>query len=112
MIDLRREVFEALNGILPGRAFFVAPPADAVEPCLSFLELDNAETIFADDEVAMSEITYAVDVWAAAPGDIPPLAQAADKAMKDLGFIRTHASDLPPDEVHIYHKNMQYAVSA
>ena len=111
-IDLRQAVHEALDGVLPGRAYFAAPPADTAEPCLSYLETDNVATVFADDEAAESGITYTVDVWTMASQDIPPLAQAADEAMKGLGFARTHAGDLPPDESRRYHKDMKYVITA
>ena len=47
MTDLRQAVYEALDAALPGRAHFLAPPVDAVEPCLSFFEVENAEAVFA-----------------------------------------------------------------
>ena len=103
MTDLRQAVYEALDAALPGRAHFLAPPVDAVEPCLSFFEVENA-----DDDTALCEIGYAVDVWARAAGEIPPLAQRADAAMKGLGFTRTGAIDMAPDEVGLHHKSMQY----
>lgn len=108
MTDLRQQVYEALDAALPGRAHFLAPPADAAEPCLSFFEAENAEAVFADDETALCEIEYAVDVWARAAGEIPQLAQRADAAMKGLGFTRTGAIDMAPDEFGLHHKSMQY----
>ena len=108
MEDLRQQVYEALDAALPGRAHFLAPPVDATEPCLSFLETENAEAVFADDETALCEIQYAVDVWAQRAGDIPALAQRADAAMKGLGFVRTGAIDMAPDDFGLYHKNLQY----
>ena len=101
MTDLRQAVYEALDAALPGRAHFLAPPVDAVEPCLSFFEVENAETVFADDDTALCEIDYAV-------GEIPPLAQRADAAMKGLGFTRTGAIDMAPDAFGLHHKSMQY----
>lgn len=108
MEDLRQQVYEALDAALPGRAHFLAPPVDAAEPCLSFFEAENAEAVFADDDTALCEIGYAVDVWARAAGEIPPLAQRADAAMKGLGFTRTGAIDMAPDEFGLHHKSMQY----
>lgn len=108
MMDLRQKVYEALDAVLPGGAHFLAPPVDAQEPCLSFFEIENAETVFADDETALCEIGYAVDVWARAAGEIPRLAQRVDAAMKGLGFVRDGSMDLSPDAFGLFHKNLQY----
>lgn len=111
MIDMRQRVAQALESALPGKAYFVSPPVDAVQPCISFMELQNADIVFADDDAAISEIIYVVDIWAATARDIPPIAQAVDAQMKGIGFSRLHANDLPPDEFHLYHKNMQYTIT-
>lgn len=111
MTDLSQQIYEALDAVLPGRAHFLAPPVDAEEPCLSFLETGNAETAFADDETALCEIEFAVDVWAREAGEIPPLAQRADAAMQGLGFTRTGAIDMAPDAFGMHHKNLQYRMT-
>lgn len=108
MVDLKRKVFEALDAVVPGHVYFVTPPADAVEPCVSFLEVENADAVFADDEAVGVTVTYEVDVWAQQEDDILTLVQSVDTALKGMGFDRLHASDLPPDENHLYHKNLQY----
>lgn len=112
MKDVRKEVYQALDGALSCPVHFLSPPAGAQEPCVSFFELNNADTLFADDEPQGSSITYAVDLWSAKAGEIPALAQRVDAAMQSIGFARISAQDLPPDEAGLYHKNMQYAMLA
>ena len=51
---------------------------------------------------------FRAGVRARAAGEIPPLAQRADAAMKGLGFTRTGAIDMAPDEFGLHHKSMQY----
>ena len=99
MKDVRKEVYQALDGALSCPVHFLSPPAGAQEPCVSFFELNNADTLFADDEPQCSSITYAVDLWSAKAGEIPALAQMVDAAMQSIGF-------------GLYPKNMQYAMLA
>ena len=112
MIDMRAAVAAALETALrPGRVHFLFPPDDAKQPCISFFEENNADAAFADDEAAMFAVEYVVDVWAKTARDILPIAQGVDTAMKGLGFHRTRATDLPPDDLGMYHKNMQYSMT-
>lgn len=109
MQNIKSQVFAALDEIAPNRAYFVVPDDDAKLPCISYLELNNTPVSFADDEEAISRIEIGVDIWADAQEDISPLMLAVDEKMTEMDGKRVYATDIPPDETHVFHKHMRYA---
>lgn len=86
----------------------VAPYADDF-PRITFFEMSNFDSDFADDEAIESRISFQIDIWSK---ESPvPIAKEVDRAMKDLGFRRTSTADLYEDDVNVYHKGMRYTIA-
>lgn len=82
-----------------------APNADEF-PRITFFEIDNTDTAFADDIAYAADVLVQVDVWSR--GSTSAIAGEVDKAMKELGYSRTGAPDLYEPDTRIYHKAMRY----
>jgi|GEM_PF-2832564 len=110
MQNSKPEVVAALGRAFdPERVSFVAPDADAVLPCISYMELNDVPNSDADDEEYTTLEEYAVDVWGETSEDVTPIAGAVDDEMVALGFRRTHCTDVPRADLDdVYHKNMIY----
>jgi hypothetical protein len=78
----------------------------AAYPRVTFFELDNADSEYADDTEIASEITVQVDVWS--KGSTTALAAAVDTVMKAEGFTRYYTTDLYEEDTKIYHKPLRY----
>lgn len=78
-------------------------------PRITFFEMTNFDSSFADDEDIESRISYQVDIWS--KGATATLANEVDLAMKTAGFARTSSIDLYEDDVQVYHKGLRYTTS-
>ncbi len=108
MNDSKAEVFSLLShAIGKERVYIAAPETDAALPCVSFLELSNTP-VPGDDGEYLSNVELAVDVWGESSVTVTVLAQTVDLALCEAGWARTYATDIPPDELHTFHKNLRY----
>ena len=81
-----------------------------IYPYLTFFELMNSPSMFADDSEEESEITIRVDLWGTA--SLSTIASHVDRILKAIGFGRNWAID--NDEVldtgeRIFHKSMSFS---
>jgi len=75
-------------------------------PCLSYFEVDNAGSLYADNQEIGSEIVFQIDLWGKT--SLSAYAKAVDSAMTTLEFTRVSASDLYEKTSNVYHKAMRY----
>jgi len=107
MQNIKPIVYAALLNVCP-RVFPIAPPDDFEEfPCVSYLEIYNAERATADDEEYVSDIDIAIDLWGETPEELSALALSVNAEMRKIGGRRVGCQDLPPDD-GVQHKNMIY----
>lgn len=85
-----------------------APYADDF-PRITFFEMINFDSDFADDEAIESRISFQIDIWS--KESTMPIAKEVDRTMKELGFRRTSTADLYEDDVKVYHKGMRYTIA-
>ena len=88
-------------------AAFTTTPA---YPYLTFFELANNPSMFADDFEEESEITIRLDIWGTA--SLSVIASHVDRILKTVGFGRNYSID--NDEVldtgtRIFHKSMSFS---
>ena len=88
-------------------AAFTTTPA---YPYLTFFELANNPSMFADDSEEESEITIRLDIWGVA--SLSVIASHVDRILKTVGFGRNYCID--NDEIldtgqAIYHKSMSFS---
>lgn len=115
MINIKPAVVAALKedvdliGLLGGpRIYFQAAPNAKEFPRITYYELDNHGSLYADDMEQASEILIVIDIWHTVKTS--EIAQAVDKLMTGLGFVREFASDLYEDDTKIFHKTMRFRI--
>ncbi|MEN6349336.1 MAG: DUF3168 domain-containing protein [Syntrophomonas sp.] len=114
MIDVYPEVKTGLLGnsslitILGGpRVYQQVAPRPNEFPRISFFEMTNFDTGFADDTAIASEIHLQIDIWS--KGSTTDVAGEVDKTMKALGYKRTGSADLYEEDTKIFHKALRYS---
>lgn len=112
MINLKPAILQALEGnqalvnLLGGPWIWWLKGEASKDAYVTFFELTNVDSLYADDEAVASEIHVQVDVWTK---DSPTaIAEEVDKTMKALGFRRYSAVDLYEEDTGVYHKALRY----
>ncbi|URN96914.1 MAG: DUF3168 domain-containing protein [Candidatus Pristimantibacillus lignocellulolyticus] len=85
-----------------------APYADAF-PRITFFEVINEDSEFADDEAYASDISIQIDVWSKA--STSAISKEVDRVMKAQGWSRTTGADLYEEDTKIFHKALRYRAS-
>lgn len=97
----------ALVALLGGqRVYQLAAPNAEEYPRITFFEVDNFDSAFADDAPYGSTVVPQIDVWS--KGSTSEIAKEVDKSMKSLGYVRTSAPDLYEQDTKVYHKAMRF----
>lgn len=96
-----------LTSLLGGQRVYqlVAPKADEF-PRITFFEVDNRDSDFADDEAYASSITMQIDIWS--KGSTSAISGLVDKTMKEQSWGRTLSSDQYEKDTQVYHKVLRY----
>jgi len=110
MLSIKSAVLTALQtntGLSTLNGFYFFHPPDFTNlPVLSYFEVDNVGSLYADDQEVGSEFIYQIDLWHTA--SLTAYAMAVDSAMKTLDFARVSAQDLYEQTERIYHKSLRY----
>lgn len=111
--DVKTEVRAALLAndelvalLLGQRVYQLAAPKADEYPRITFFEINNSDSQFADDEAYASDVSVQIDVWS--KGSTSSIAGEVDKTMKSLGYSRTGAPDFYESDTKVYHKAMRY----
>lgn len=114
MINLEAEVLgfleanSALVTLLGGKRIYQQIAPDPTEfPRITFFEMTNFDSQFADDTAIASEVHIQVDVWNKA--STSAIAKEVDKSLKLQGWKRTGTANLYEKDTGIFHKAMRYA---
>ena len=113
MIDKTAAVRAALEMNAGGATVSYAYPQVWVKPpVISYFETDNSETERADDEEALSNIAYTVDIWARTPEETHALGAQMNRAMQGIGFTREGCNDLIEqyDAGVLHHRTMRFSI--
>lgn len=115
MINLKTNVVSALKndttltGLLGGPRIYFQLASNADEfPRITYYEQDNRATLYGDSQEIGSEITFVIDIWAKA--STTAIADAVNRVMVGLGFVREFAGDLYEQDTGVFHKNMRYRI--
>jgi hypothetical protein len=107
MILQALESNQALISLLGGpRIYQLVAPDPNEFPRITFFELVNMDSRFADDEAIASEIHFQIDVWS--KESTTAIAQEVDRTMKSIGFRRYSAADLYEEDTQVFHKGLRY----
>ena len=100
----------ALVALLGGpRVYQLAAPKADEFPRITFFEIDNADSAWADDEAYASDVSVQIDVWS--KGSTSAIAGEVDRLMKSAEWGRTSAADLYETDTKVFHKAMRYRIS-
>lgn len=112
-IDIKTEIRTALLAnaalvaLLGGnRVYQLAAPDANQYPRITFFEVTNFDSGFADDGVFAEEVIVQIDVWS--KGSTSAISSEIDNTMKELGYFRSTGQDLYESDVQVYHKSLRY----
>lgn len=88
------------------RIYQMAAPRAEEYPRITFFEINNSDSEFADDEAYASDVSVQIDVWN--KGSTSSISSEVDETMKSMGFARTSAPDYYEQDTKVYHKAMRY----
>lgn len=108
MITVRTQMYSTLSSALEGvcGVFYFYPKDNAQLPCVTYYEASNVRSEQADGREHLSEITYAIDIWAHSAQERDTIALLIDGALSEIGFARTFAHDV--HEETLQHTAMKY----
>lgn len=116
MINIKPDIKQALESnsalvsLLDGTHIYqIVAPSDAPLPRVTFFEMINFDSEFADDKPIASEIHIQIDVWS--NGNTSAIAEEVDNSLKSIGMTRYYAIDLYEYDTRIYHKSMRYVIT-
>ncbi|HIS02420.1 MAG TPA: DUF3168 domain-containing protein [Candidatus Pullichristensenella avicola] len=92
------------------RVFHAWPSDWAKTPCVSYREEENRAYARADGVEALTELVYAVDVWAVGAQQARDLLARIDGALCGAGFARTQATMLFEERTRFYHVSSRYRI--
>ncbi|RUT48600.1 DUF3168 domain-containing protein [Paenibacillus anaericanus] len=97
----------SLVTLLGGQRIYqsAAPKADEY-PRITFFEVDNRDSDFADDEAYASSIVVQIDIWS--KSSTSTITGEVAKTMKAEGWSRSLAADQYEDGVQVHHKVLRY----
>ncbi|WDU84209.1 tail completion protein gp17 [Caloramator sp. Dgby_cultured_2] len=116
MINIKTTIVNSLKSnsnlinLLGGqRIYFQVAPNPNEFPRITYFEIDNFGSLYADDEEKASEIHVQIDIWH--KSNTTAIADEVDKTMKNIGFGRTSAADLYEEDTQVYHKALRYVIN-
>lgn len=121
MIDLSPNILQALesNGEIVSRVGLDRDgnvkvyqrniPYPDLYPQITFFEITNYDSDYADDAPIESTLSYQVSIWTR--DSDPTLNTEVDKTMKLLGFRRNGSLDAYEPDVDLYHKGLRYRMT-
>jgi hypothetical protein len=116
LINLKPTILQALESnpvlfsLLGGQRIYqmVAPTPDEY-PRITFFEVTNFDSTFADDIALTSDILIQIDIWHRS--STTSIAKEVNRIMKQLHFKRTSATDLYEDNIQVFHKALRYVTT-
>lgn len=116
MINLKPTILEALKDnptlttLLAGpKIYFQIAPQGVNAPYVTFYELTNFDSHYADDTAIASEIHIQISIFS--PASTTQITEQVDNTMKSIGFTRTSATDLYEGDTKLYHKALRFSVT-
>lgn len=115
MINVRPLVVGALKGnqalidLLGGPwVYHLKAPNAATFPRITYFELNNYDSDYADDTSIASRVHMQVSIWTKKAGEIPTIGAEVDKTMTSIGFTRSSATELYEDDIEVFHLALRY----
>jgi hypothetical protein len=113
MINLKPQVYQTLSNdsqltqLLGGKRVYQLKAPNANEyPRITFFELNNINSDYANDSAVTAEIRLQIDVWSRTNYD--PIADRVNTIMESMGFSRYYSIDLYESDTDVFHKSLRY----
>ena len=84
------------------------PAAWGTFPCVSWSEAGNRVLARAEGREYLTELTYAVDVWAETPEQLARAGAEIDARLAEAGLRRTSCLDLFEERPLLHHRALRY----
>lgn len=98
---------QKLVSLLGGqRVYQLAAPNAEEYPRITFFEIENSDSQFADNEVYATEVFVQIDVWS--KGSTSEISGEVDRAMRQLEYSRYGGADLYEPDTKVFHKALRY----
>lgn len=117
ILDLAPEIVAALEAnqdlvaLLGGKRVYRIRAPNAQEfPRITFFEMTNFDSSYADDKPIASELHYQIDIWT--KGSYSQIVSEVDKSLQAIGFIRSATGpELFEEPEMVYHKPLRYKIT-
>lgn len=113
MIDLKPQVYQALSNdaqltqLLGGKRVYQIKAPDANEyPRITFFEVNNLDSDYADNAAVSVEIRLQIDIWSRS--NYSAIVERVNEIMESLGFARYYSIDLYESDIDVFHKALRY----
>jgi hypothetical protein len=92
------------------RIFYKKPDVKSTNifPRITYFEIDNTGSLYADNQEIASAILYQIDLWSTRTASLTETAIEVDSIMTGLDFRRLAAPDLDDPDPNINHKAMRF----
>ncbi|WP_416729200.1 tail completion protein gp17 [Fictibacillus sp. JL2B1089] len=87
-----------------------APRADDY-PRITFFEINNVDSNYADDDVTASEVDIQISIWVMDPSLLTQISNQVNKTMRAHNFKRYFVTELYEKDTGVYHKPMRYSAN-
>ena len=77
-------------------------------PCIAWHEAASREYAQAGAREYLTELTYAVDIWAETPEELAQIGQDVDARLAGVRFRRVFSQDLFEARTQLHHRTMRY----
>jgi hypothetical protein len=110
VIDYHRELYTALNNILPTH-YEMTLHSGLATPCISYMELNNYASANGDT-MGYSVLTYQIKVWGHEIGVLQKYAKEIDDALRPLGFKRISSGEMYDNQSTMIQKILTFEATA
>ena len=104
----KQELVKSILDSTGAQVYYYYPAAWTRLPVISWRESGNRCFRQADGQEYLSELTYAVDIWAASPEAARDLAETVDQRMLAARFRRELSADLFETLTRYHHRSLRY----
>lgn len=115
MINVRPLIVGALEGnqelidLLGGPwIYHLKAPDAATFPRITYFELNNYDSDYADDAGIASRVHMQVSIWTQKAAELPLIGAEVDRSLVDIGFTRSTAFEMYEDDIEVFHLALRY----
>lgn len=89
--------------------YHLKAPSAAVFPRITYFELNNYDSDYANDVGISSRIHFQLSIWSKKVADLPLIGGEVDRSMEEAGFTRSSATEMYEDDTEVFHLALRYS---